>query len=345
MPEGVFDDRSVRPLRVFLCHSSIDKPSVRVVYQRLRAEGVVPWLDEEDQFPGQEWALAVAQAVRNADVVLMCLSQASLTWPQPEIEFELDAADQQPEGALDLIVLCLDECIVPERLARWSRLDYFEERGHERLMCALRARGDSLGLCLEPPPRLLDSAVLKDMMYLPPGPFLFSSVERGELREITLDHGFWIDRRPVTNAQYCRFLNEKGNRREGGVEWINLVSSRIEGQQGRYSSCAGCEQQPIGGVSWDGAMAYARWGGKRLPTDEEWEKAARRAEGCGYAQNDYFEWTANPWSKDQDYRVLRGYSSGGDATRAIVPPYFRIHSVGFRCALTASPSLEVAVRA
>jgi len=45
-----------RKLRVFLCHSSQDKPIVRELYQRLLAEGWIdPWLDEEKLFPGQDW--------------------------------------------------------------------------------------------------------------------------------------------------------------------------------------------------------------------------------------------------------------------------------------------------
>ena len=43
-----------RPLRVFLCHSSNDKPAVRELYQKLRAEAwIQPWLDEEELYPGQ----------------------------------------------------------------------------------------------------------------------------------------------------------------------------------------------------------------------------------------------------------------------------------------------------
>ncbi len=44
-----------RPLRVFLYHSSNDKPAVRELYQKLRAElWIQPWLDEEELYPGQD---------------------------------------------------------------------------------------------------------------------------------------------------------------------------------------------------------------------------------------------------------------------------------------------------
>lgn len=47
-----------RPLCVFLCHSSADKPAVRKLYQKLRAEPwIEPWLDEEELFPSMDWNL------------------------------------------------------------------------------------------------------------------------------------------------------------------------------------------------------------------------------------------------------------------------------------------------
>lgn len=49
-----------RKLRVFLCHSSNDKPAVRELYGRLKGEGWIdPWLDEEKLYPGQDWDLEI----------------------------------------------------------------------------------------------------------------------------------------------------------------------------------------------------------------------------------------------------------------------------------------------
>ncbi len=53
-----------RPLRVFLCHSSNDKPAVRELYQKLRAEPwIQPWLDEEELYPGQDWNMEIEKAM------------------------------------------------------------------------------------------------------------------------------------------------------------------------------------------------------------------------------------------------------------------------------------------
>ena len=68
-----------RPLRVFLCHSSADKPAVRELYQKLRAElWIDPWLDEEKLLPGQDWDLVIEKAVQNSDAVIVLLSDSAV---------------------------------------------------------------------------------------------------------------------------------------------------------------------------------------------------------------------------------------------------------------------------
>src|SRR5215217_7926560 len=135
-------------LTVFLCHSSGDKPRVRDLYQRLRAAGIAPWLDEEDPLPGEHWEQEIPQAVERADVVLACLSRASVTkegYVQKAIGYALDMAEEKAEGVIYLIPARFEEVEVPHRLQQWQRVDLFEERGFERLMVALEKRAESIG--------------------------------------------------------------------------------------------------------------------------------------------------------------------------------------------------------
>jgi WD40 repeat protein len=136
-----------QPLRVFLCHSSGDKASVRALYQRLREDGIEPWFDEEDILPGQDWEHEITKAVRTVDVVIVCLSRESVSktgYVQKEIRFALDKADEQPQGIIFIIPLKLEQCDVPDRLRRWHWVNYFEAHGYERLLRALRNRATKL---------------------------------------------------------------------------------------------------------------------------------------------------------------------------------------------------------
>lgn len=135
--------KSGRTLRIFLCHSSGDKQRVRVLHKRLRGDGFDPWLDEDKILPGQDWNQQIIRAVRNSDVVLVCLSQHSTNkagYVQKEIKYALDVADEQPEGAIFLIPVRLEACDVPERLGRWQWLNYFEDQGYRRLLMALEVK-------------------------------------------------------------------------------------------------------------------------------------------------------------------------------------------------------------
>lgn len=110
-------------LQIFLCHSSGDKDNVRQLYKQLSRDGFSPWLDEECLLPGQEWEFEIRKAVRNSKAVLVCLSHSSVTkegFVQKEIRIALDAADEKPEGAIYIIPLRLEDCLVPERLEKMA---------------------------------------------------------------------------------------------------------------------------------------------------------------------------------------------------------------------------------
>ena len=134
---------------VFLCHCSADKASVRKLYRQLGSDGAKPWLDEEDLLAGQTWQEEIPKAVREADAVVVCLSQAATNragYFHKEIKFALDALDHQPEGSIYLIPVKLEACSIPERLAHLHCISLEEDRGYDKLKKSLLARARQLRL-------------------------------------------------------------------------------------------------------------------------------------------------------------------------------------------------------
>ncbi len=142
------DDK--RALKVFLCHAHSDKDAVKALYARLKREGVDVWLDKEKLLPGADWELEIRKAVREADVVVVCLSKQfnQAGFRQKEVRIALDAAMEKPEGEIFIIPARLEECDNLESLSKWHWVDLFESDGFQSLILALRVRADKIGATL-----------------------------------------------------------------------------------------------------------------------------------------------------------------------------------------------------
>jgi len=141
-----------------------------------------------------------------------------------------------------------------------------------------------------------------EMVLIPEGDFVMGSSQEeiealarqyhvhptlfaGEIPRRTVHlKAFLIDRYPVTNAQYARFIEATGH--APPFTWPG----------GKYPE--GQDDYPVTGVRWGDAAAYARWAGKRLPTAAEWEKAARGTDGRIYPWGNEWRddacWTDDP---------------------------------------------------
>ena len=154
--------------------------------------------------------------------------------------------------------------------------------------------------CPEPVP-----PVPLDMVKVPKGPFLYGA-ERG--REV-IDYDYWIDKCQVTNEKYRAFILADGYenqqywspdgwmwRDEGGIVCPMYWDEVSDGQ----------DNLPIVGVSYYEVEAFAKWVGKRLPTEKEWEKAARGTDGRKY-----------PWGNNFSVNKCNCKEAGFDRTTSV----------------------------
>src|SRR5689334_19670877 len=108
---------------IFLSYAKEDIDTVRRLKRRLVKDGFRVWMDEHDLLPGQDWDMSIRDAITNSGLVLVLLSRSAVSktgYIQKEIRVALDLAEMRPAGQLFVVPVRLDDCHVPERLARWQ---------------------------------------------------------------------------------------------------------------------------------------------------------------------------------------------------------------------------------
>jgi iron(II)-dependent oxidoreductase len=118
------------------------------------------------------------------------------------------------------------------------------------------------------------------MITVPSGTFIMGSdqgpADERPAHKVDL-RAFMIDRLPVTNAQFAEFLQSHGTQNKNSERLYDFDDddARIHEHAGRWLADKGFENHPVVEPSWVGARDYCAWRGKRLPSEAEWEKAAR----------------------------------------------------------------------
>jgi formylglycine-generating enzyme required for sulfatase activity len=196
------------------------------------------------------------------------------------------------------------------------------------------------------------------MVWIPGGTFQMGSddhyPEEAPPHRVSVD-GFWMDRHAVTNAEFARFVKQTGHVTSaerppdpadypGAVPELLVAASVVFQQptrpvslddpynwwafvpgadwrqpQGPGSSVKRLPDHPVVQVAWEDVLAYAEWAGKELPTEAEWEYAARGGlDGATYAWGEELtpggRWMANTWQGDFPL-----HNTGDDGHRGTAP--------------------------
>ena len=203
-----------------------------------------------------------------------------------------------------------------------------------------------------------------DMVWIPGGTFRMGSEnfypEEGPVHDVAVD-GFWIDRYEVTNEQFSHFVADSGyvtlaerplnpadfpgapaenlvpgsmvfHKTKGPVDldnyrnwWAWVPGTSWRHPFGRHSTIEGIEQHPVVHVAFEDAEAYANWAGKELPTEPEWEFAARGGlDGAAFTWGDEDspdgKAMANSWQGEFPWQNLLADGYDGTSPVGSFPP-------------------------
>ncbi len=273
-------------MRIFLSYASEDRVAADAIRHALHVDGHDVFFDREDLPPGEEFHSRIRRGIETSDFVIFLITPKTLdrgsytlneiaiaekTWKAPAgrvLPVILERVDLDQISAFLRAVTFLETpgnvtASVADAVARVAR-----ERRRKKLtkLVPVAAIGVAVAVAAfwylanrEAPP-VREGRDGAPAAIVSAGSFVMGDDELSPRREVYVDT-FYMDRFETTTARYAAFLASTGTERTPDY-WENVIDQQQD-------------DLPVIGVSWHDANAYCRWAGKRLPTESEWEKAAR----------------------------------------------------------------------
>ncbi len=218
------------------------------------------WLAEENLLPGQDWDLEIRKAIREADVVIICLSHSSISktgYIQKEIKIALDIALELPEGTAFIIPVRLEECDVPDQLKLFQWVNLYERDGFDKLIRALNTRAKSISRV-----PISQSVVIEQVVHEQEVRAAVSDTPKIDLKDDRLEFRPYVDAlhgfitAPETTTPLVISIN--GSWGSGKSSLMGMLKRRLDPREGYYSD-----------LLWQGLAWHVGQFGRRKLTDKQ----------------------------------------------------------------------------
>lgn len=296
-------------MRIFLSYASPDRALVEPIRYALAEQRHDVFFDREDLQPGEEFDSRIRRAIERCELFLCFITPNTVDAGSYTLSELAIAQRVWPHPAGRMLPVMLASVPIEHIPAYLKSVTLLEPVGNVTASVAdavhqiarVRRRQHARRIALWTLAVLVPVALTlywaahrsaansKDgapVVLIDGGVFTMGDDEFSPLREVYVS-AFHMDQFEVTTARYAKFMSETGSL-ASPEDW-DRVDHREQ------------DQLPVVGVSWHDADAYCRWAGKRLPTEAEWEKAARNGDARIY-----------PWGNDEPSAEVAAYARSAE---------------------------------